>query len=423
MSSSNFSRGRFLAVAAAFQAAMLPLEAQAQVSPPSTATSATEELLEQLQKNRTGRRALVLSGGGARGAYQAGMIGAWTAAANIKDGQPLSTYGLVCGTSIGALNAYMVATGRYSALQTMWQTVASQEVVKLKKQYRYITDHNSGVGNRIAQAIGLALGLKSNVTGVLDSSRVRKWLMENMDPTAPVLMPVVWTVTNLSDQRPEFFYRVPRQLTQLEHDVVVEAIKDTVGPDTAVREATPDILVDSLQASASIPLAFDPVVLPSPTGGTAQYVDGGVTANTPIGVARAFASIVDVVLMDPVFEPETYKNAMEIGIGVFGTMQQRILDADIRAAVFETYGKQAFDAMPRSIISQMTHGSTTEYAAFERFLNSMYATTFFVKRPDKVLPVEVVGFNDEKGLSETFDVGWKAAATPFQKYNADEFTF
>ena len=126
--------------------------------------------------------------------------------------------------------------------------------------------------------------------------------------------------------------------------------------------------------------------------------------------------------MDPVFEPETYKNAMEIGIGVFGTMQQRILDADIRAAVFETYGKQAFDALPQRIVSQLTHGSATEYAAFERFLNSMYATTFYVKRPDKVLPVEVVGFNDEKGLAEAFDVGWRAAATPFEKYEAAEFT-
>jgi predicted acylesterase/phospholipase RssA len=358
MSSSEFSRAKFLAIAAAFQAALLPLEARAQAS--SNAGPESEELLSQLHRNRLGRRALVLSGGGARGAYQAGLIQSWITTGNIKDGQPLAPYGLVCGTSIGALNAYMVATGRYSELRNMWHTVASQQVVKLKSRYRYITDANSGIGNRIAQAIGLALGLKNNVKGVLDSGRVRNWLTQNMDPTAPVLMPVVWTVTNLSDQRPEFFYRIPTELTPLERDTAIGAIKDTVGPDTAVREATPDILVDSLQASASIPLAFDPVELPSPTGGTAQYVDGGVTANTPIGVARAFAAIVDVVLMDPVFEPETYENAMDIGIGVFGTMQQRILDSDVRAAVFETYGKQAFDALPRSVVQQLTHGSATE---------------------------------------------------------------
>jgi predicted acylesterase/phospholipase RssA len=422
MPPSEFSRGRFLAIAAAFQAAMLPLEARAQATPPSP-SSASQTLLAQLHRNRLGRRALVLSGGGARGAYQAGLIASWVAAGNIKDGEPLMPYGLVCGTSIGALNAYMVATGRYSALHNMWLTVASQEVVKLKGRYRYIVDPTSGVGNRIAQAIGLALGLKSNVKGVLDSGRVRNWLLQNMDPTAPVLMPVVWTVTNLSDQRPEFFYRIPTELTELERNTAIEAIKDTVGPDTAVREATADILIDSLQASASIPLAFDPVELPSPTGGTAQYVDGGVTANTPIGVARAFASNVDVVLMDPVFQPETYKNAMEIGIGVFGTMQQRILDSDVRAAVFETYGKQAFDALSASKVAQLTHGSAAEYAAFEGFLNSLYASTFYVKRPEKVLPVEVVGFNDEQGLAATFNVGYLAGSTPFAQYEVEEFSF
>lgn len=126
--------------------------------------------------------------------------------------------------------------------------------------------------------------------GVIDSAPIREWLVKNINPALPVLTPVVWTVTNLTSQRPEFFYRVPSALTSSEHAVVVEAIQSTVGADTAVREATPDLLIDSLHASTAIPAAFDPVVLPAPGGGTAQYVDGGVTANTPIGVARAFSS-------------------------------------------------------------------------------------------------------------------------------------
>jgi predicted acylesterase/phospholipase RssA len=421
--SNDFSRSRFLAIAAAFQAALLPIEARAQAAPELGGAKPTAAMLDELQRRRLSRRALVLSGGGARGAYQAGLVEAWVSAANVRDGQPLPQYSLICGTSIGALNAYMVGTGRYSELRTMWETVATQDVVKLKNRYRYIADANSGVVNRIAQAIGLALGLKSNVTGVLDSSRVRKWLTDNIDAAAPVLTPIVWTVTNLSDQRPEFFYRLPAAISPEEKETAVSAIRDTVGPDTAVREATPDLLVDSLQASASIPLAFDPVVLPSPSGGTAQYVDGGVTANTPIGVARAFAANVDVVLMDPVFEPEVYKNAMEIGIGVFGTMQQRILDSDVRAAVFETFGKQALDALPRSVVDKMTHGSATEYSAFEDFLNSLYASTFYVKRPEKTLPVDVVGFSDLEGLDAAYQVGLQAGKTPFAKYEPNQFSF
>jgi len=421
----EFSRGRFLAVAAAFQAAMLPLEAAAAPSPsPSPASASDAALIEELQRERLTRRALVLSGGGARGAYQAGMVQAWIETRGIKDGQPLAPYNLICGTSIGALNGYMIATGRYAGLAQMWSTIAAQQVIKLKRQYRFIADHYAGVGNRIAQAIGLALGLKSNVTGVLDSGRVKTWLESNVDPAAPVLTPVVWTVTNLSSQLPEFFYRIPGDLPPEGRATAISAIQDTVGPQTAVREATPDILIDSLQASASIPLAFDPVVLPSPDGhGTAQYVDGGVTANTPIGVARAFAANVDIVLMDPVFEPETYTNAIGIGIGVFGTMQQRILDSDVRAAVFETFGKRALDALPRATIAQLTQGSPSRYAAFETFMNSLYASEFYVKRPDKTLPVEVVGFNDAQGLAAAYDVGFYAGQTPFTKYETEEFEF
>jgi predicted acylesterase/phospholipase RssA len=411
----EFSRARFLAVLAAAQAAFLPLAAGAQTPPAPDDTK--EELKEILHERRRNRRALVLSGGGARGAYQAGIIQAMVNARGIKDGQILAPYGLVCGTSIGALNAYIVATGQYNTLREMWWNVGNQNVVRLKRQYRDITDPNSGVGNRIAQAIGLALGVKSDAKGVLDASRVRDWLARNIDTTLPVLMPVIWTVTNLSEQQPEFFYRVPQALTQAEHDLAVQAIRETVGPRTAVREATPDLLIDSLQASASIPLAFDPAVLPAPGGGVAQYVDGGVTANTPIGVARAFAANVDVVLMDPQFEAETYKNALEIGIGVFGTMQQRILDSDVRAAMFETFGKRALDQLPRSILEKITNGSEAAYDSFQDFLNAMYATDFFVKRPDKVLPVEVVGFNDFKDLLATWEIGYKAGLEPFAPYD------
>lgn len=58
-------------------------------------------------------RALVMSGGGARGAYEAGLIGALAAAGAVADGSPRLPYELVCGTSIGALNvgigkAYLV---------------------------------------------------------------------------------------------------------------------------------------------------------------------------------------------------------------------------------------------------------------------------------------------------------------------------
>uniref|UniRef100_E6PDM3 PNPLA domain-containing protein n=1 Tax=mine drainage metagenome TaxID=410659 RepID=E6PDM3_9ZZZZ len=48
--------------------------------------------------------ALVLSGGGARGAYEAGVIEALRRRAGIGDGEPLPPYRAVFGSSIGAIN-------------------------------------------------------------------------------------------------------------------------------------------------------------------------------------------------------------------------------------------------------------------------------------------------------------------------------
>ena len=51
---------------------------------------------------RLGRKALVLSGGGSFGAYQAGVVQALVEQQGVSDGQPLD-FDLVTGTSIGGL--------------------------------------------------------------------------------------------------------------------------------------------------------------------------------------------------------------------------------------------------------------------------------------------------------------------------------
>jgi NTE family protein len=78
----------------------------------------------------------VLSGGGARGAFQAGMIGNWVSARGVKNGQRLEPYDLVAGTSIGALNAYLIALGQYDRLREMWYNVGNEAIVQLNRSTR-----------------------------------------------------------------------------------------------------------------------------------------------------------------------------------------------------------------------------------------------------------------------------------------------
>ncbi len=68
--------------------------------------------------------ALVLSGGGAKGAYEAGV-----AAALVAEGVPIT---LVAGSSAGALNAAMIADGRLDRLEALWRSITREQVYVLR---------------------------------------------------------------------------------------------------------------------------------------------------------------------------------------------------------------------------------------------------------------------------------------------------
>jgi predicted acylesterase/phospholipase RssA len=365
-------------------------------------------------------RALVLSGGGARGAYEAGIIDYLRLSRQIPDGQPLAPYGFVTGTSIGALNGYFVATGQYDRLRDLWYTVADQRIVVAKPQYDDIRNPDSGIITRAYETALLIKELTSNDTGVVDGGHLRKWMAAHIDPQRPVLMPFVWAVTNLSRQAPEFFYLLPRNPRPEMRAEAVQAVQLTVGARAVLREATPDVLIDALRASAAIPIAFDPVLLPAPDGnGMEAYVDGGVLANTPVSIGRVAARRIDVVLLDPPFQDLEYRNAIDIGIGVFGSMQRRILDADLRAAYLESTAKGAIQSI-RTQAPGIARVLDIDTSAVERLENTLFATQIFRIQPQKQLAVGVAGFNDREDLFTTFKTGFNDAASGFVPYELDD---
>src|SRR6266446_789869 len=68
--------------------------------------------------------ALVLSGGGSKGAYEAGV-----AAAFLRRGLPIR---LAAGSSAGALNAAMLADGRADRLRAQWRGLSREQVYTLR---------------------------------------------------------------------------------------------------------------------------------------------------------------------------------------------------------------------------------------------------------------------------------------------------
>ena len=362
-------------------------------------------------------RALVLSGGGARGAYEAGIIGALVAIGGLSDGSPLSPYEIVCGTSIGALNGWFVATGQYTKLRELWYGISGQHLARAKPQYAALHDPESGLFDRVASVVTLA-GLARNQRAILESEPVLAWISRNIDATTPLLMPLVWAVTNLTLQRPEYFFIRPNGSEGVP-EKVLHALRRTLGPHTVVREATTDLLHRAIFASAAIPLVFDPVLIPNPDGTVNQYCDLVESrAILPVGIAHAISKRADVVLLDPPFEPNTdYSDAVEVAFGVYGTMQRKIMESEMRNAYFQAAGERAVARLaPRDLAKVLQDSSE-----LANLMKTLPVTDLRYIRPEKELPVSVAGFNDSVGIGEAYRIGWEDMGRGFRPYDWETF--
>ena len=76
------------------------------------------------------KRTLVLSGGGSRGAYE---IGAWQAMEELG-----VKFSGVYGTSIGALNAALVAQGDVDAAIEIWENITVNQIVAVDEEEDFL---------------------------------------------------------------------------------------------------------------------------------------------------------------------------------------------------------------------------------------------------------------------------------------------
>ena len=347
-------------------------------------------------------RALVLSGGGARGAYEAGIVGALAAGAGVPDGSPIPGYTMVAGTSIGALNGWFVATGQYTRLRELWYGISGKNPVRLKPQFAALQDPQSGVLNLAASALSFS-GLARDVKGIFQSEPVYDMIVQHIDPATPLLFPLLWAVTNLAEQRPEYFFTRAHGAGEELPRTVVQALHAALGPHTIVREATPDLLHRALFASAAIPIAFDPVQMPDSNGNLTAYCDGGVASNSPVGIAHAIARAADVVLLDPPYEAQTnYADAIDIAFAAYATMQRKILEEEMRSAYFESLERRTF----RRLTAQEIARATADASLVRHELTAPQTDLRYI-RPEKTLPVGIVGFDDVVGIGKAYRQGWE----------------
>jgi NTE family protein len=210
--------------------------------------------------------ALVLSGGGAKGAYEAGV-----AAVFVEHGLPIR---LVAGSSAGALNAAMIAGGRADRLEALWRGVTREQVYSLRLPL-FFAGFLPG---------WLTLFVLNETQALFDPAPLRELISASLDfekiQASPIRLLV--TATDLARREKRVFDN--RTVT-----------------------------VDVLMAASAVPGLFPPVEVDG-----AMLVDGGITGRAPVLEAlEADASLGRAVVVmsyaptERGAEPTTMRRALE----------------------------------------------------------------------------------------------------------------
>ncbi|HSB67338.1 MAG TPA: patatin-like phospholipase family protein, partial [Anaerolineales bacterium] len=187
------------------------------------------------QETNPRKVALILSGGGARGAFQ---VGAEKYAREVKGYQ----WDIIAGVSVGALNGAMLAMHRYGRLLELWDSLSDREVYtggfNLVSLVKIILGAKSFYGNKPLQTMmehefeaGRILDDLRVGTVSLISGEYLQFTKESLELSKAILasasIPVVWPPVDVSADHPAMVDGGVRNITpigdvlELEPDEIV----------------------------------------------------------------------------------------------------------------------------------------------------------------------------------------------------------
>jgi NTE family protein len=215
--------------------------------------------------------AVVLPGGGARGAYEVGALTTLLPALQAR-GERVSIW---CGTSVGAINAAALASlAHHPADKQAQQAVAPWEALRKHDVIAPIV--GSGGARTLLRLVAHTLGLPGvGLASVLDPSPLAgsldRWidwgrLEHNMRAGHTDAVCVVATM--LSTGKPIGFVASDRD------------VPSHVGDE--IRYVKTRLRSEHIRASAAIPVLFPTVEVKAPRAARGHYTDGGTRLNSPI---------------------------------------------------------------------------------------------------------------------------------------------
>ena len=209
--------------------------------------------------------ALILTGGGAKGAYEAGAV-----AALAEAGLPIR---LVAGSSAGALSAAMIVAGRADRLEATWRSLTRERIYSVRAP-TFFAGLLPG---------WLTLRALSNARSLLDPGPLRELIATSVELERIRRSPIqlVVTTTDLVRREPRVF-------------------------------DNQTVTVDALVAAAAVPGLFPAVYVDG-----ALLVDGGLTGRAPVLEALEAAPVSRALVLlsyapeEHEAPPTTIRRAME----------------------------------------------------------------------------------------------------------------
>ncbi len=226
----------------------------------------------------------MLSGGGARGAYEAGVL------RFLLDDFPKRTglepsFDIVCGTSVGAIHACYIAATAHGGEARGQRLVDIWSELKVEEVFRFTAGSILSLPGKIMSARRLARKLRAGqrpdrLFGLLDTTPLERLVLD--------AIPWQNIRRNLRAGLVESICVAATQIATGRAVIFVEQLESNLPPwasETHIRMQPIRLMPIHALASAAIPLLF-----PAVRVGSRYYADGGLRLNTPLAPAIRLGS-------------------------------------------------------------------------------------------------------------------------------------
>jgi predicted acylesterase/phospholipase RssA len=325
-------------------------------------------------------KAFVLSGGGALGAYEAGVSYAL---------MQREEFDMICGVSIGAINAALLSTGINGTIEHFWREALPSRAPQLfphVPRLRMVMEQVVSIGhnNPLQDAICIAR-VASLFPFIRNLGKLQKSAL-------PQIAAELGALVDLSRRRHALLIGATN-VTRGNAAVFAAGKFSTQTPLRQAQLASPRIeyrmlndenFVTVLLASSAMPGVFSPIELEF-DGERSLYADGCIIYASPVGLAIDHgATEITVVFVNPAPSDATIgpqPGIAQMAYNVATLWQQRMLDYELRLV-------QARNELIR------LGGDIGNRPLSIRYV-----------RPSAPLELDMLAFDDATGIGRAFDLG------------------